>query len=229
MKLLLAALALPLAAPLAAPALARPVAVAPNDADRLVDLLLPQAQVDKLAHKGFEKGMDKELAGDADLQKQMAANPGLKEFVVARLQTEFVTILKGELPALRASLSAIIAADMTPSEIGDTVTFFASPTGAKMIAQIYASMGENPDQQPDQMQQAAMSALMASLTPEDYPALMAFGASPAATRLKTVNPKISAASREWAEGMVARNKTRIETAAIAAAASFFAQQKNKKP
>ena len=226
MKLLLAALALPLAAPLAAPAVAGSVALAPNEADKLVDLPLPQAQIDKLAHNGFEKGMESELAGDSTLQKQFAANPGLKEFVAARLQIEFTTILKGELPSLRTTLSGIISADMTASEIADTITFFASPTGTKMIGQIYSSMAENPDQEPDQMQQAAMSALMASLTPEDYPALMAFGASPAATKLKTVNPKISAASREWAEGMVARNKTRIESAAIAAASSFFAHKKS---
>jgi hypothetical protein len=56
-----------------------------------------------------------------------------------------------------------------------------------------------------QSRQTAMNAAMASLAPEDYPALMAFGASGASKKMGAINPRISAASKAWAARLIAEN------------------------
>jgi hypothetical protein len=205
-------------APVAAP-------VADGDVQKLVALMAPEESITRLAGKAFDAGMDQEIAADAKMKAVFDANPGLRDQVGARLRTEFTTILVGALPSLRTELSGILQAELTPAEVTDTLTFFSSPTGAKVRASVYESMGEAPGQSQAEMQQAAIAAVMSKMTAEDYPALMAFGGSSAAQKMNTVNPKIQAASQAWAEKLVVANKPRMEALAAKLTADFLAQKK----
>jgi hypothetical protein len=197
MKTVLAAVAL--AAVAAAPANARiaPAVVAAADVDRLVALLLPNEAMLKLVARAFDQGIEQESAKDPQLMAAFQKYPGLRAYIVAEVGTELARVMTAQMPALRQEIRGVILGGMTPSEIADTLTFFASPTGEKLRTQVYDTVANQPGSDTAQMQAAAMSALMASLKPEDYPALMAFGASPASRKMQALNPRISAVSMAW--------------------------------
>jgi hypothetical protein len=226
MKLLYTAIALAIA-PLA-PAHALPSAApaeARADAEALVAQLVGDDAMVKLGRRAFDSGVDGRVAGDARIQQTYAANPGLKQHVADELRGEFIKIMLHELPGLRRQLSVIVGAEMTGAEIADTLAFFRSSVGQKLKAQAYASIGDKPGQTPEQMQQAAMAAVMSNLAPEDYPPLLAFGATSAAQKMQTLNPKISATSQAWANRLVAENEARMRALALKATSDFLAKKK----
>jgi hypothetical protein len=227
MKSLLAVLALGLAFP--GHAAAHPVPAAPMDAERdaeqLIGILLSQEAILDLGGRAFDYGASQETVADPEKRKRYDAHPGMKEYVASKVRPEFQMIVSRALPKLRQDLGAIVLDEMTPAEIADTLTFFASPTGVKMKAQIYQSVGDKPDQSQAEMQQSAVAAAMANLTPDDYPALMAFGSSTAAQKMQSVTPKISAAGQAWAQQMIAANEARLRKVADAAEAEFLAKNK----
>jgi hypothetical protein len=228
MKWVVAVLALGLALPGYAVAHPASDAVAMDeqaDAEQLIGILLSQDAILQLGGRAFDYGVEQGTVTDPEMRKLYDAHPGMKEYVAGKVRPEFQAILSRELPKLRHDLRTIVTDEMTPDEIADTLTFFASPTGMKMKAQIYQSIGEKPDETQAEMQQRAVAAAMANLTPEDYPALMAFGASPAAQKMQAVSPKISAAGQQWAEKMVGANQARLRLVAANAQAEFLAKNK----
>ncbi|MET0307822.1 MAG: hypothetical protein ABW023_03860 [Sphingomonas sp.] len=228
MRVFIAALALGAALPGQALAHRAPPAIAMDaqaDAEQLIGILLSQESIAELGGRAFDYGVSQGEVADPKLRKLYDANPGMKEYVASKVRPEFQVILTGALPQLRHDLSAIVLDEMTPDEIADTLTFFASPTGVKMKAQIYRSIGDKPDQTQAEMQQSAVASAMATLTPDDYPALLAFGQSSAAQKMQAVTPKISAAGQQWAEQMIAANGDRLQQVAVKAQAEFLAKKK----
>ena len=220
--MLLAAIALA-TAPMAGLAIAAPVAAATaKPLERLVALLLPEESLITLAARAFDAGLDREVANNAELRAIHARQPGFKAYVASRLRPALATMLKKELPGLRREIRAIVAAELKPREIEEALAFFASPTGAKLRTQVYATMGDNPNQSPEAMQAAAISAVMKQMKAADYPALIAFGASSAASKMNIVNPKIAAASRAWSDRLVAKNSKKMRALAAAAVRHYKA-------
>jgi hypothetical protein len=213
-----AALAAPLAqaAPAAAPAPA-------DDLQKLVVLLVPEDSMTQVALRAFDASMAQGTVGDAETERLLKQYPGLKEHVAATVKPEMVKVLLAGLPALRQRIGNVLSAEMTADEIAATYTFFASPTGKKVYANALGTMGSDPGDDEDQVKQKAMDAVMASLTPEDYPALMAFGTSSAAKKMNAINPKISAASKAWAEELLAQHRDRLTKLAAAAALDYAAK------
>lgn len=226
MKPFLAALALGTAtlAPISAFAAAPAVAPADANLDKLVALMAPEDKISRLAGKAFDAGMDEQVAADPKMKATFDANPGLREQVGGQLRAQFTGILVAALPSLRAELGGILQQELTASEIADTLTFFSSPTGEKLRAEVYETMGGAPGQSAEEVQQAAISAVMAKMTAEDYPALMAFGASPAAQKMGSVNPKIQAASKAWAEKLVEANRPKMQALAVKLTADYLAKK-----
>jgi len=225
---LVAALALGLALPglaIAHPAPRSGAADAQSDAEQLIGILLSQDAMIQLGGQAFDYGVSQGKVGDPEARKLYDAHPGMKDYVAGKVRPEFQAIMGQALPKLRRDLSAIVTGEMTPDEIAATLAFFASPTGAKMKAQIYQSIAAKPDRPQAEVQQEAVAAVVANLTPDDYPALMAFGSSSAAQKLQTVTPRISAAGQQWAEQMVAANRARLKQVAAAAQAEYLAKNK----
>ena len=227
MKTLLAALALaaagvaPVSVAAAAPALAAPG----KPVDRLVALLLPEDALVGLALRAFDAGVEREVSGDAVLKAIYARHPGLKAHIARELRPAFVKALKKDIPALRRDVRTIVAGGLAPPEIADSLTFFASPTGQKLRAQVYEAMGNDPSQSPNALKAAALSAVMANMKAADYPALIAFGASPAAARINAINPRIAAASQAWSDRLVARHGARMRDLAAASAKRYLKGKK----
>lgn len=226
MKFLLAALALGVALPAQAFAAVPAAApVAEGDLQKLVALLAPEESVGRIAGRAFDLGMNQQLAADPKVKAIYDANPGLREQVGGQLRDQFTRILVAALPSLRGEIAGILMAELTPGEIADTLTFFASPPGQKVRAQVYETMGSAPGQSPQEMQQAAIAAVMEKMTPEDYPALMAFAGSTAAQKMGSVNPKIATASQAWALKLVAANRPQMEGFATRAVADYLRKKR----
>jgi len=224
MKPLLALLALGLALP--GQATARPATVdARADVEKLVGILASQEDIFDRGSRALERGVSQGDLITPDLRKVYDANPGMQEYVTGRVRPEFQAILSRALPDLRRDLGAILIAEMTPGEIAQTLAFFSSPTGAKMKARIYRTIGDRPNQSQAELQRRIVAAAAANLAPEDYPVLLAFSTSSAAQKMESVTPKISAASRGWTAQMVAANEARLRRVADAATAEFLAKSK----
>lgn len=210
-KLLLAGLALAAAA---APAAARPVVavaapVPASDLDRLVALLVPDVAMVDLTARTFNHGIDNGTIGDAGTRALYARHPGMRAHVEQALRPDFAKLMKRALPELRSAIAAILSAELNAREIGEAATFFASPTGRKVHATAMRTMGEKPGRGTAATRDAAMKAVMASLAPEDFPAMMAFAAGSAARKMERVNPQVGTASRAWADRLVAEHGKRI--------------------
>jgi hypothetical protein len=186
-------------------------------------VLVPQEQMVALATRAFDHSV--ENGGDAESKSLYAQYPGLREHVAARLRPAMVKLMKRALPRLRSDIGKIIASEMTPAEIRDTAEFFGSPTGRKVYASALKSMGDKPDRSESDASAAATRAVMSSLAPEDMPAMMKFGASSAAGKMKTVNPRIATASKAWANKLVAANETRMRRLARRSVEQYVARAK----
>lgn len=215
MNKLLAAFALAMAPLAASHAIAAPVAAAPaKPLDRLVALLTPEDALLQLADRTFVAEIGRTLSpGDR-------ARPGLIAYVAAELRPAFRKLLKKEIPALRREIRGVVAGRLTPAEVQESLRFFSSPTGIKLREQVYKTLAEQPDLSADAAQAAVLSAVMKTMRFGDYPALMEFGASSAAAKMKTINPRIGEVSMAWSNRLVAKHSKRMRGLATAAAQRF---------
>lgn len=227
MKVLLTALALGAAAIGTAGAheITTLTAPAATDAERLVALLAPDEMIVKVTTGVMDKGVQDETQFSPEKRKLYADNPGLKQAVTDRMRGEVTRLLRAELPGLRKQLGALLDAEMTPTEVSDTLTFFSSPTGGKMLSTMYAAIAETGVADQENAKQTAIAAMMASLTEADYPALMAFSASAGARKLQAVTPKIGEASKAWAEALIARQGPALAAVVETTTAEFLAKKK----
>ena len=228
MRSLLAALALGIAtlAPGAASASALPPAAQRESAlDRLVGLLLPDSQMTRLGTRAFDHALEKGTLGDAAIRADLARYPGLKAHVAEKLRPELTKLLRRALPSLRRDVRAILAAELDAEEIAAAATFFGSPTGQKVYSAALRVVGDEPDRDADKARAAATKAVMSSLAAEDFPAMMAFGASGVSDKMNVVNPKIAAAGRVWAERLVTESSPRMNKLAAKATRKFVATRR----
>lgn len=228
-KLLAAALMAALAVAPAHASAPEPAAQPARNAelDRLVHSLVPDDKMIALATRSFDYAVESGKDG-AEAKALYARHPGLREHVADKLRPAMRKIMKRALPGLRKDIAAIISADMTAAEIHDVAEFFASPTGRKVYAAALDSMGDKPDRSAGDASAAATKAVMASLTAADVPAMMKFGASPAAGKMNKVNPKIAAASKAWANKLVAANEAKMRAIAKRATDRYVARAKRSK-
>jgi hypothetical protein len=216
-----------LAAPatVTAPAVAH-AAAADSATGRLALLLVPDDAMSDLALRSFQYQLAQNQ--DAQTRAAYARYPGLRDAVAGKLRPALAKILKRALPDLRKQIAAILAAEMSPGEIAETETFFASPTGHKVYIAVLRSMGDKPDRSEADASAAAMSAAMSSLSLKDYPVAIRFGASSAAGKMGRVNPLIAAASRAWADALIHKHEAKMRKLAARTADKFIAKAKRAK-
>lgn len=220
LSLLLAAVALPAQAASARPATQGAPA---NEVGRLVALLAPDASIVAMAAQLFDAHVRDPANLPAEVRTLFADDPALKAHVAGRVRSEAAGVLRQELPALRTRLAALVRSAMTPREIGDSLTFFSTATGRKMLARAYRGVGEAGATSEEDAERAAITAVMQDLAPEDYSALFTFGASPAAQKFQALRPRISETSRRWGEEVVTRHQNRLERIAVEAIAGYRAR------
>ena len=218
MKLLIAALALgaPLATAPASAAVA-PVTAPASDLDGLVQLLLPEQQLLEMTVVAAGTGLDDVYGGD------FARYPGMRDYVLAQIKPEMNAAFIASLPELRKSIAAILARELTPQEITELYTFFASPTGRKLYAIMIEVAGKNAADSDEVIQKKMMDQIMANMTPDDYGPLATFGASSGAAKVQQFMPAVTEASREWTDKLVAQHGPRIRAVADKAVTDYKRQ------
>lgn len=213
------------ALPAHAQALAPQQAAAAQDADRLVALVASDDMIVQLAGQLFDAHIRDGANLPADKRALFAQNPGLKRHVADRVRGEMAAVLKSELPSLRKQLAALVRSDMTPREIADSLAFFSTPTGRKLLVRAYRGVGGSGATSEQEAEQAAVTAVMKDLAPEDYSALFTFGTSPAAQKFQALRPRITETSRRWGEDIVARHQARLERIGEQAIADYRGEMK----
>lgn len=213
---LAAVIALPVAAtPAIATPIATPVAAPASDLDRLVLLMLPDQRIMDL--------VTQMVRNDNGARSELK-DPATREFVIARMLPEVSKVMRAELPGLRAEIAGIISADLSPDEITDIYTFFASPTGQKLQQILFEEMGKNPGADGETIQKRAVERFMASMTADDYPALSAFGASSGAPKMRDLTPRVGAASEAWADRLLKKHGPRFDGLRAEAIADYKRQK-----
>lgn len=216
----LAAALLLVGAPAFAQSTVAATATPARGAARLVALLASDETITRLAGRMFDANLARTDLLPAETRALFARDPALKLHVAARTRTALRGIVTREMPSLRTQLSALFADSMTTQEIAETLAFFNTPTGQKMVAQIYRGVGESGALDERQAEQAAMQALMSSLAPEDYGVMLSFGGSRAAQKLQALDQRIRAISRAWGQDVIARNEARLVRAVKQAMADY---------
>ena len=221
------AAALLLATPLPAQAAtAQPPQAAPvQGADRLVALLVSDESIVPLAGQLFDAHVGDDANLPAEQRAMFAADPALKQQVATSVRNEMAGVLRQELPGLRSRLAVLVGKEMTRQEIADSLAFFSTATGRKLMSGAYRAVGESGATSEAEAEKAAMAAVMRNLSPEDYSPLLTFGSSTAAQKFQTLRPRINEVSRRWGEEVVTRHQARLERTAERAIASYRGKTK----
>ena len=219
---LLMTVAVPAVIALPAPAIAQASAAA-----RLVGTIASDQMLVELAGRLFDNHLRAETGLSDEQKALLAANPGLKQYLAEKIRPELTLALKRELPELRTELTDLVERDMNAQDVADTGMFLHTPTGQKVLARIYQSIGSSAVSDEKQARQVAMTALMASLGPDDYGPLLAFAGTPAARKLQAIQPKIGAVSRDWAERITDKHRSRMERLVETATQDFLARNRKQ--
>jgi hypothetical protein len=205
------------------------VAAAPDrDVDRLAELLLPDSAAADLATRASDHAIDQGLIGDSASRQLYARYPGLRAHVAEKLRPGIEKLLKRELPSLRDEMAKVLATELTPQEVAQTADFFASPAGMKVQATVLRTIGEKPGLSEQAAQEAAMNAVFSSLALADYPAVIGFASSSAGSKLNRINPRLTAASKAWADRLVRENGRKMSKVAARATRKFVRQADRRK-
>lgn len=196
-------------------------------AARLVGTIASDQLLVELAGRLFENHLHAETGLSAEQKALLADNPGLKRYVAEQVRPELTLALKRELPDLRSDLTDLVGREMTAQDVTDTARFLATPTGQKVLARIYQAIGNSAVSDEKQARQVAMTALMASLGPDDYGPLLAFAGTPAARKLQAIQPRIGAVARDWAARITDKHRSRMERLVDTATRDFLARNKKQ--
>ena len=235
-----ACLALAAAVPAVPTAAAPPAATPPIQQDRAAALaelvsgshiLLPIEL--HYARIGFDAGFDT----DPEAKALVDENPGLREAIWAAVEPEFRrSSIEGH-PALLASIAAVYRSRFTPAELEAVHSFFASTTGRKLVRAMYDGMDVGPIIAEavggaDKISAGALRAAedagkkhaVATLGPEDDPALRALAEGVSMAKLQAVGAEVQKLTFDYVNEEDPAFDARVDAAINAAVEKYFAEQ-----
>ena len=206
-----AAFVLAAAAP-AAPTGAQVTAATPASiqarAERLAEAVTPRARFVALEVSGARQGFEAGVASDPDASAQDRA---MFKAVWAAAEPEFRRSSDAGYPALIAQLANVYAKRLNAAEIDALLHFYATPTGQKLIAAMYANVDLSPvldefagQEQPKvsagavaEVQDRARERAVEQITPADHPALEALGRSVDMAKMHAVAAEVQSLTMNW--------------------------------
>ena len=192
----------------------------------LADLLngekVTRVQLDKVVGQTLPQ----QMRADANMQALEAKYPGVINHVVKTVGDIVVPLALARLPKLIEMIAGIYARRMSAGEIGETLDFYRSPTGAWVLdtvakgadfSQLLKSAAADPAHQVNaadvgQVTGGARGALNAGLTPERRIALIKFSLSSAGMKLTAVNQEIAQLAADQANATRAEDGSRVGNA-----------------
>lgn len=222
MRAALPSLALLMLSAAAGPVAAAPVTVAEPAADdlaQLIDLVVPADVILAAARDGWGAELNGRFEGDEQAVALEAQRPGLRDAYIESGLDEVTTTYRQTLDQLRGDAMRVYAEALTPAEIRELVTFFRTPTGAKLVAAMQRGVIASDGLDSAGLRADGRRAAMDALDESDRPALEAF--SRTAVFAKT--QKVSALIAEVSGIAIAANTKKLGMAVPAATARTVAR------
>lgn len=204
------------------PVAAAPAAVAEPAADdlaQLIDLVVPADVILAAARDGWGAELNGRFEGDEQAVALEARRPGLRDAYVQSGLDEVTATYRQTLDQLRGDAMRVYAEALTPAEIRELVTFFRTPTGAKLVAAMQRGVIASDGLDAEGMRADGRRAAMDTIDESDRPALEAF--SRTAVFAKT--QKVSALIAEVSGIAIAANTKKLGMAVPAATARTMAR------
>lgn len=204
------------------PVAAAPAAVAEPAADdlaQLIDLVVPADVILAAARDGWGAELNGRFEGDDQAVALEARRPGLRDAYVQSGLDEVTATYRQTLDQLRGDAMRVYAEALTPAEIRELVTFFRTPTGAKLVAAMQRGVIASDGLDAEGMRADGRRAAMDTIDESDRPALEAF--SRTAVFAKT--QKVSALIAEVSGIAIAANTKKLGMAVPAATARTMAR------
>jgi len=242
---LLAATFAPLAQAQTAPA--PPAARAPVSAEaralsREIALLVnpPQTMTDYFRADAYRLQLRAGLAAAPGLAQLEQEHPGILDAVLRRIQPLLADEMAKIVPDMIDRIAAIYAARLTMPELRETLAFYRSPLGRRMIASVNAqafkqgvdigvkSASEGSEITARQVQSGVATAGMTvfgELTAAERTDILRFSTSPTGRKLNLLTPAVSATVAAWINEPRPEVQARINDAMLQEAGAFIANEK----
>lgn len=212
----LMALAMAQAAPVA-PVVATPptespaVAARRDKALRLARVLASDQFVVEAGDDAYIKLTRDAMLASPDVQAMEKQHPGVVDAMVRASLPVTKVQLRRRLPQLWDKLADFYLANFTPLELDQALTFYASPTGQKMIAQLIARIRPNAVAAELKKNptggvsagalrsdvQATVPGIVGTLTAKDQAVLLAFSRTAAFARIQKIGPQVQELQVAW--------------------------------
>lgn len=207
------------------------------EALELATLLNPEKELVEVGVRGFEIGFQEGLRQNAEYADVFDAHPGLDKAIIAAAKPIMEADLRKDLPAIRQRYGRFYQAHLQPVEIRQLLAFYRSPTGAKVIAGMFAGLdlqsiaanvaqNEGTEVRPSDLSDALKATtrrILPAFDDSDRAALLTFMGTSAFRRLQQVNPKIMALHAEIANESDPELDTALDEAMEKAIEDFIAK------
>jgi len=173
-----------------------------ENAVRLSKLLNPSDRALQLGMAAFEAGINAQLQKSPDDAATYQKNPGLLDAILAAGRPVIRKHLESRIPEHQQRYARFYADKFSPAEIDELIAFYSTPTGAKVIAAMYAGHGidkvvEAMDKNDgnlsandvQEINGAEAAKLPDVFDADDWKAISAFGATPAHAKLQSIAPE----------------------------------------
>lgn len=182
-----------------------PPAVAPHaNAMRLAQILSPEDKIAEASDHAFRTGFRAGMANDPDAAAMFEEHPALLEAIFDGASPLVRRHIVASVPDLQQRAAKFYAERFTPSEIEQLIGFYESPTGAKLVAGMYAGIDmsrvveavgpDGTDQitgdEVRDMLDSTSARIMPAFNQADWKAIIAFGKTPVFGKIQKVMPEM---------------------------------------
>lgn len=181
--------------------------------------------------------LHKTLAADPDVVAIDKAHPGFAAAGEEAIRSTTMAILKDRLPMLWNRLGAAFARRLSEPELRETLTFYRSPAGARLVRAAMSGIDvttlidrqvADPDRKVETDELAttlatSASSAIRSASADDRTALYRFVFTPLGLKIRALNPDLLRIAADWGNERSPADEKRIETAVGAALAPFLAE------
>ncbi|SOB78995.1 hypothetical protein SAMN06297144_0318 [Sphingomonas guangdongensis] len=221
MSLLLALLLAAQGAPAAPPRAPAAATLSEATASELLGIVLPLDRAVAEQRRAHREALAERFATDAALRARAAATPAFRPAVERAVDQEVDATYRRLAPALQGEVLGIYRQTLSEGEGRELVRWFRTPTGQKLVTAMARGTADSGATTARGVGDDARRAALATLGPEDLPALEQIAKRPELmAKMRGAAPAIAAASDRFVERCTAALATSLP-AVIAAVGNSF--------
>jgi hypothetical protein len=183
-----------------------------EDALELARLLNPAEPLVEMAGRSFDQAFRQGLSQGGETAALEKEHPGLVAELRKATRDVVLADLQADMPALHRRYARFFSDQFTPAETAELISFYRSPTGAKIIAAKFANVDVSglidkvtgdPNAKVstgdiEAMNKGAVSAMWKGMTADDVRSVLSFGLRPVARKLQAAAPAMAQIETEIA-------------------------------